>query len=106
LRDFQNNAGLLMLSSIINLFLGLFIVLNHNTWELSWKVALTILGYLILLKGILNLFFPRCMLKMTKKYMEKDIFVYSGVISLVLGLYLLYHGYSPFLYNFWTKMLG
>src|ERR1043165_3980399 len=58
IRDFVDHAGLLFVSATLNVMLGLLIVLNHNIWELSWKGVITVLGYLILLRGILHLFVP------------------------------------------------
>lgn len=92
-RDFYNNSALVVVTSIINLFIGLLIILNHNIWEYSWRVVITLIGYLSLLKGILNLFAPEYGKKMATKVMEGNILMYSGVISLALGLYLLYHGF-------------
>jgi len=102
LQDFYNSPGLVLITSIINLILGLLIVLSHNIWEFNWKTIITIIGYLTLLKGICHLFFPEWAKKMAKKIIEKDIFVYSGVISVVLGIYLLYHGY----FDFFQKILS
>ncbi|NGX42878.1 MAG: hypothetical protein K940chlam7_01166 [Chlamydiae bacterium] len=93
LRDFYNNSALVVVTSIINLFIGLLIILNHNIWEYSWRVVITLIGYLSLLKGILNLFAPEYGKKMAAKVMEGNILMYSGVISLALGLYLLYYGF-------------
>lgn len=93
LRDFFKNPSLIAVASIINLFIGLLIVLNHNIWEFSWKMFITIIGYLSLLKGIFHLYAPEWGKKMAVKSSEWDIFVYSGVISLALGLYLMYHGF-------------
>ncbi|MGA8163689.1 MAG: hypothetical protein WB791_01535 [Waddliaceae bacterium] len=94
IEDFYNSPGLVMVASAMNLILGLLVVLNHNIWELSWKVIITIIGYLVLFKGIFHLFFPEWAKKLSEKYSKADIFVYSGVISLALGIYLLYYAYA------------
>lgn len=93
IRDFYNSPALIAISSVLNLIIGLLIVLNHNVWEFSWKVVITIIGYLSIVKGIMHLYFPEYGKKLSTKFVENDIFVYSGVISLALGVYLLYHGY-------------
>lgn len=102
LQDFYSSPGLILITSIINLILGLLIVLSHNIWEFNWTTIITIIGYLTLFKGICHLFFPEWAKKMLAKFIEKEIFVYSGVISLVLGIYLLYHGY----FGFFQKILS
>jgi uncharacterized protein YjeT (DUF2065 family) len=94
--DFYNSPALIALASIINLVIGLLVVLNHNIWEFSWKVVITILGYVSVLKGIMNLFAPEVGRRVSIKIVEKDWFVYSGVISLALGVYLLYQGFFEY----------
>lgn len=93
LQDVYKNSGVVALSATMNLILGLLIVLNHNIWEFSWKVVVTLLGYLCLFKGLGNFFAPQLGRKIAEKALKRDLFVYSGVISLALGFYLLYHGY-------------
>jgi uncharacterized protein YjeT (DUF2065 family) len=96
IRDFIDHAGLLFISATFNLTLGLLIILSHNIWELSWRGLITLLGYLILLRGLLHLFAPSWVRKIAKNFIRWEAFVYSGVISLALGIYLLYHGFSAF----------
>lgn len=96
LEDFYKSPALIALGSIFNIILGLLIILNHNIWEFSWKIMITIIGYLSLVKGILHLYFPQVARTIASVFIRKDIFVYSGVISLALGVYLLYHGFFDF----------
>ena len=102
LQDFYSSPGLILVASIINLILGLLLVLSHNIWEFNWKTIITIIGYLILFKGIFHLFFPEWAKKMLAKFIEKEVFVYSGILLLVLGIYFLYHGY----FDFFQKILS
>ena len=94
IRDFIDHAGLLFISATFNLILGLLIILTHNVWEVSWRGLITLLGYLILLRGLLHLFAPGWVRRVGRDFIRWDAFIYSGVISLALGIYLLYHGFS------------
>ena len=93
LRDVYKNSAVVAISAVLNILIGLLIVLNHNIWEFSWKLVVTLIGYLSLFKGVFNLFAPQVGQNLVQKILKKDLFVYSGVISLALGVYLLYHGY-------------
>lgn len=93
IKDFIDHSGLMFVSSTFNIILGLLIVLNHNIWELSWKGLITVLGYLILIRGLLHMFVPEWVKRVGRNFLQRDAFVYSGVISFVIGLYLLYHGF-------------
>src|ERR1700722_10791518 len=92
IKDFISHSSIILISATMNIILALLIVLSHNVWEASWKVVITILGYLMLLRGLLHVFIPEWVRKMAKKFLNNDLFVYSGVISFVVGIYLLYHG--------------
>lgn len=94
--DFYNSPALISIASVLNLVAGLLIVLNHNIWEFSWKVAITLIGYLSLLKGLMNLFAPEAGRKISIRFLDNELFVYSGVISLALGIYLVYHGFFDY----------
>ena len=100
--DFYNSPALIAIASVMNLLIGLLIVLNHNIWDFSWKVIVTIIGYINLTKGIMNLFAPEIGRKLSIKFVEKDMFVYAGVISLALGVYLIYHGF----FEYFQKILS
>ncbi|MFQ5729330.1 MAG: hypothetical protein ACE5GN_03110 [Waddliaceae bacterium] len=94
MKDFYKFPALVAVTSIINLFIGLLIILNHNIWEFSWKVVITLIGYLTLLKGGLNLFAPAWGEALAAKFTKsRNLFIYSGIISLALGLYLLYNAF-------------
>jgi hypothetical protein len=45
-------------SGHITVLLGLMTVVLHNVWTLDWRVAITILGWTTLLKGIMKIGFP------------------------------------------------
>lgn len=48
----------LLVPGLAAVVFGLIVVFNHNTWEKSWDVAITIAGWLILLKGLTFLLLP------------------------------------------------
>lgn len=93
IRDFDKNTAVYLLGSIIALLFGLFIVVSHNVWEWSWRVVITVIGYLGLIKGVLLLNFPNGWKKVSKLFVHKEMNLYFGGISIVLGIFLLYHSF-------------
>lgn len=91
--EFIASPGLILTSGICRLVFGLGVVLVHPIWIMDWQVAITILGYLFLLTGIIRIGFQEqtrafwgCMLQ------EKGYWI-SCAILLIVGAYLTYHGF-------------
>ena len=68
--------------------MGLVTVILHNVWELSWKVAITILGWSTLLKGISKIGFPEQIHKQAQRF-KKNQWV-SAAFLILMGAGLLY----------------
>jgi hypothetical protein len=52
----------------ITFLLGLATVVAHNVWVLDWPVAVTLLGWTTLLKGIEKIAFPDRVNRLAKKF--------------------------------------
>ena len=68
--------------------MGLVTVILHNVWELSWKVAITILGWSTLLKGISKIGFPEQIHKQAQRF-KKNQWI-SAAFLILMGAGLLY----------------
>jgi hypothetical protein len=91
----DDQLGLFYFSGLINLFIGLFFVLIHSVWTLDWRLIVTLMGYLILLKGLIRLFFAeKAFQKCVSLFKENPqrIKIITAVF-LVIGLYLIYIGF-------------
>ncbi len=78
---------------VVTLVIGLAMVLVHNVWVLDWRVAITILGWLTLLKGFDLLFFPERM-KNRWPTMKNWLWVVIFGSMLLVGLVLSYLGFT------------
>jgi hypothetical protein len=69
---------------------GLSMIRVHNLWVSNWTVLLTLTGWLMLLLGVLRMFFP------TVEQTDEKIYLYLflSVLS-VVGLLLTVKGYYP-----------
>jgi hypothetical protein len=52
------NPALVYLSGVAFLALGILLVVSHFVWTLDSRLVITIMGWIILLKGIGRVFFP------------------------------------------------
>ncbi|KGP62145.1 hypothetical protein EP47_01970, partial [Legionella norrlandica] len=77
------------------LILGIIIVVSHNIWEGSWRVIVTIIAWLILLKGTSIIFHPHFIDQATVLFMQNTTISYiSAGIDFVLGVILCYCGFK------------
>ena len=88
------NQPIMLTYAIISLAIGLAMVLGHNVWSNGLLPAVvTLVGWLILAKGLLLLFLtPEILMRFFEHYAE-HIYLYVGP-SLVIGLYLIWAGFS------------
>lgn len=93
--NLHSQPALLFLTGALNLLFGLLIVLSHNVWH-GWPALITILGLLIILKGILRLFFPEQNTQLTNKALEGQGPVIWGAITVLIGAFLAYQGFSHY----------
>lgn len=70
----------------ITFLLGLATVIAHNYWVANWRVAITILGWITLLKGIEKIVFPGRVNKIAQKFKGTQSF-WGFVIFIIGGFY-------------------
>ncbi len=73
---------------------GIAIVLSHNIWVYDWRVVITILGWLSLVKGVLILLWPDLTKKLVNKFKEMEWISIALVVIVFLGLVLVYAGFA------------
>lgn len=94
IRDFLKNSALLYLGGIFMLVFGLLIILFHNFWVFDWFVVITILGWLGLIKGILLIVYPNCIIKISKAYLvNNNLLLTHSAVIFIIGLILIVFGY-------------
>ncbi len=92
--DFLSNDALLLLSGFIELILGLGVVTLHQRWNSFTAFIVSLLGWVILIEGMLLLFAPEMM-----REAANTILIYArafpilGCVLALLGVWLTYAGY-------------
>ena len=90
-----NNTPLMFVMGFIVLILGILMVVSHNIWQRNWKVIITIIAWLCLLKGASIMLFPQFIDKTSILFMHNINIAYAMAgIDLVLGLLISYFGFK------------
>ena len=84
---------LIHLSGFVILTLGVLLVVNHPVWTLDWRLVITITGWLVVLKGAGRILFPSAVGRAIARRRRDRRFLLGEVVVLLVGLYLLYHGF-------------
>lgn len=74
---------------------GLTIVITHNVWEVGFPLAITLIGWDLLIEGTLCLFFSQTLVEKYFGPLQKQSVLLSiALVQLLLGTYLLFAGFS------------
>ena len=78
------NPALLYVGGFLNLIMGLTIINSFNVWIVNREILVTLLGWLLFLRGLVIYFLPNAVLKIVK--MQENTYVFSSLISIIWGL--------------------
>ena len=94
-RQFVGSPPLMYLGAVVGMVGGLAIVLVHNVWAADWRVLITLLGWLMLIRGAVRVLAPETIMGFAAKVIRNKQFIpVAGVVTGVLGLVLCYFGYA------------
>ena len=92
--EFFDSASRIYTTGVFILIIGLLLVLSHNVWEGGLKTVVTVLGWVVLAKGLAYVFLPHTLLKdLAKGLNGENVYVTGGVVALIFGLYLAGKGF-------------
>jgi hypothetical protein len=94
-RDFIQQRLLRTVISFSEMVAGLFIIIGHNIWSPVPAAVITIIGWMFVLEGGSYLLLPE---KYTTRFISAvnrpQFFIASGIIGIVLGIYLTDYGFA------------
>jgi hypothetical protein len=93
MKEVLTSKSAMAVSAEISLLFGLVIAIDHSIWEVSWRGLITLLGYLMILKGILRFAFQAQSKKIAAEIMGKAYWLVL-IITLAIGIYLTYVGFT------------
>lgn len=70
----------------ITLLMGLVTVILHNVWVADWRIAISLLGWSTLIKGIMKIGFPEIIHQQAQRFKKKQLF--SAAFMILLGAWL------------------
>ncbi|AHE66214.1 hypothetical protein [Legionella oakridgensis] len=90
----MNNAHLMVYIGCVTAIMGILLVVSHNIWQWHWRVLVTIVAWIVFLKGASILLFPHALDQLTLHFVTNSMFAYSvAVVDLLLGLLFCYFGF-------------
>jgi hypothetical protein len=93
-QEFLRGRALLVLFGFIDLAVGLAILLTHNVWIADWRLIITLLGWLLFVRGLVRIFLPDQVKAFATKFLRNaNAMTTSLAVTAALGLVLSYFGY-------------
>lgn len=89
LKDFFGHPATVYLTGIILIFLSSMYLIQYNIWNGTYATAVTVLAWVVMLKGIAYVFFPKLLSEVAIRK-SKNLFGIYGLISVFVGLYLFF----------------
>jgi hypothetical protein len=89
--ELMKDSGFMFFGGITSLIVGFLIVNAHNVWVKDWTVVITIIGWMVLLKGVLIFVAPKFLIKFSRPMLANTKVLGLGV--LIGGLLIGYCGF-------------
>ena len=90
IEEYERSSALAFVTGFIALTLGMLLVEYHNVWVPNWPVLITFIGWGMLLKGIMLIAFPQCILFFKGWCQNTRAW---GIVMIALGLLFGYFGF-------------
>ena len=88
-----HSPTLIYFSGLMSLVPGLAILNVHRSWS-GWPVIITILGWLMVIGGVVRLVLPATTATLASDlYSHAIVFLIVAIVVLVVGAYLCFEGY-------------
>jgi uncharacterized membrane protein HdeD (DUF308 family) len=89
--DLVKNQGLLWVTGLVTFVMGTVMLALYRTWTKSWRVLVTIIGWLAVIKGAVLMLFPQVM-TVYASFLSSTMLTLSGIYAIVLGGLFLFLG--------------
>lgn len=93
IEEMLRNKGILWMAGFTGVVIGSVFVVLNNIWSSSLPLLITIIGWLILLKGTFILVFPNAAVALYRKCNKGNMLLWGGLIAIIIGLILLDLGF-------------
>jgi hypothetical protein len=94
IQGMMNNGPLIIYIGCVTVIMGILLVVSHNIWQWTWRVLVTIVSWIVLIKGASILLFPHALDQITLHFVTNSHFAYSvAVVELLFGILFCYFGF-------------
>ncbi len=91
LKDFYDHEAIVYLTGTILIFLSSAYLIGHNIWNGNWETIITIIAWVVFLKGVSYIFIPRALNSLSiQRY--KSLFGVYGFMTIIVGVTLFFLG--------------
>ena len=92
--ELSRNKGMKVVWGLFTLILGILMVVSHNIWTDGFRIVITLIAWIVLLKGALIIWLKDSTYKeWVNKFNNESFLTAVGVGYLILGVYLTYVGF-------------
>lgn len=89
-----DNPSLMTFSGMCSLGIGLLVVISHNIWVTAWPVVVTLFGWVMIVVGVMRIFWPEKFADFVRDLMDKNGYTVASWIWLLVGVYLIWAGFA------------
>ncbi len=94
MNEFLGHSALMAFAGGVSLILGLVIVISHNIWVTEWPILITIIGWILIVQGVMRIMFPDATVRIWKDLMVSSAFTLLSWVCLLVSVYLLWAGFA------------
>ncbi len=94
MEDFLRRPAMIYLAGFFGLLGGIALVLTHNLWVADWRVIITLIGWITIVRALVAVYAPELVAKAAPALFANRPLLYAfEALDLVLGLVMIYFGY-------------
>lgn len=83
------------ITGVLETVLGLSFVISHNIWTLDFQGIITVIGWMLLLRGVGRTLFPEKIVKTLEQFRKmRSIMVPLLIFIFLIGAYLAFMGFT------------
>ena len=92
---YTNSPALNYVVGLLALLGGLALVLVHNVWSPDWRVLITLIGWITILRGLVTIFAPQWIAGIGSRLLaNRAAFLGSAALAFAIGAVLCFFAYS------------
>ena len=93
-REFIKSQALIFVTGVFTLLGGLALTIHHNIWVADWPLIITIVGWGMIIGGIIRIALPNIVKSWGEKMLEPEHgIMIAGIVWLIIGAFLSFVGY-------------